>query len=148
MSFEKPVDQDADSIPSKEEGNTDRCAIASINSVLRSLQSPRTLRNNMNENREISSAPSAIHEGRSEKAISRHADVHALEKPDCAVVPVNPPNKAAQAAAEAGEGRAQMEENIEQPHMRPTQSGERVSQGLSGVRREGLNKPDLLSDLA
>jgi hypothetical protein len=35
-----------------------------------------------------------------------------LEKSDCAMVPVNQPNKAAQAAAEVEEGRVQPEENI------------------------------------
>jgi RNA-directed DNA polymerase len=89
----------------------------------------------MHENREISSVPSAVCEGRSVKASGRTADVHALEKSDCAVVPVNRPNKAAQAAAEAGEGRAQMEENIDQSRMPPTQSGNRMSQGLDGVRK-------------
>jgi len=60
----------------------------------------------MHENREISSAPSSVGEGRSAKASGRTADVHVLEKSDCAVVPVNQPNKAAQAAAEVGrEGR-------------------------------------------
>ena len=49
--------------------------------------------------------------------------------------PVNQPNKAAQAGAEVGEGRAQMKENIEQPRMLPTQSGTRMSQGLDGVRK-------------
>ncbi|MCL5263300.1 MAG: group II intron reverse transcriptase/maturase [Acidobacteria bacterium] len=61
--------------------------------------------------------------------------MHVLEKSDCAVVPVNQPNKAAQAAAEVGEGRAQMKENIDQPRMLPTQSGTRMSQGLDGVRK-------------
>ena len=89
----------------------------------------------MHENREISSAPSAVSEGRSAKAISRTADMRVLEKSDCAVVPVNQPNKAAQAAAEVGEGRAQMKENIDQPRMLPTQSGTRMSQGLDGVRK-------------
>ncbi len=88
----------------------------------------------MHENREISSAPSPLGEGRSAKASGRTADMHALEKSDCAVVPVNQPNKAAIAAAEAGEGRAQMKENIGQPRMLPTQSGNRMSQGLNGVR--------------
>src|SRR6266852_6577796 len=37
-------------------------------------------------------------------------------------------------SAEDGEGRAQTEENIVQSHMRPTQSGKRMSQGLHGVR--------------
>jgi RNA-directed DNA polymerase len=89
----------------------------------------------MHENREISSTPSAVSEGRSAKAISRTADMHVLEKSDCAVLPVNQPNKAAQAAAEVGEGRAQIKENIDQPRMLPTQSGTRMSQGLDGVRK-------------
>ena len=86
-------------------------------------------------NREISSTPWSSHQGRSAKATSRTADMHVLERSDCAVVPVNQPNKAAIAAAEAGEGRAQTRENIVESHMHPTQSGKRVSQGLDGVRR-------------
>jgi len=88
----------------------------------------------MHENREISSTPSIV-EGRSAKAIDHNADVHVLEKSDCAVVPVNQPNKEAKVSAEAGEGRAQMKENIAQSHMLPTQSGKRMSQGLDGVRK-------------
>ena len=80
-------------------------------------------------------APSSADEGRSAKASGRTADMHVLEKSDCAVVPVNQPNKAAIAAAEAGEGRAQMKENIGQPRMLPTQSGNRMSRGLDGVRK-------------
>jgi RNA-directed DNA polymerase len=89
----------------------------------------------MHENREISSTPSGVGEGRSAKAMNRTADMHVLEKSHRAVVPVSHPNKAAQAAAEGGEGRARMEENIAQPTMHPTQSGERMSQGLDGVRK-------------
>jgi len=89
----------------------------------------------MHENREISSAPSSASEGRSVKATGRTADVYAREKSDCAVVPVNQPNKAAIAAAEAGEGRAQMKENLAQPRMHPTQSGRGMSQGLDGMRK-------------
>jgi len=89
----------------------------------------------MHENREISSAPSVIDEGRSVKAHSRTTDMHALEKSDCAVLPVNRPNKGGQLPAEAGEGRAQMKENIDQPRMLPTQRGKGVSQGLDGVRK-------------
>ena len=40
----------------------------------------------MHENREISSTPSTVCEGRSAKAINRTADVHVLEKSDCVVV--------------------------------------------------------------
>src|SRR5664280_749012 len=90
----------------------------------------------MHENREISSAPSVIDEGRSVKAHSRTTDTHALEKSDCAVLPVNRPNKGRQLPAEAGEGRAQMKENIDQPHMIPTQRGKGVSQGLNGFRKQ------------
>jgi RNA-directed DNA polymerase len=89
----------------------------------------------MDENREISSAPSADCEGRSVKAQSRTTDTHVLEKPDCAVLPVNRPNKGGQLPAEAGEGRAQMKENIDQPYMLLTQSGKGMSQGLDGVRK-------------
>ena len=66
----------------------------------------------MDENREISSAPLASCEGRSVKAQSRTTDMHVLEKSDCAVVPVNRPNKGGQLPAEVGEGRVQLEENI------------------------------------
>ncbi len=89
----------------------------------------------MHENREISSTPLLDDQGRSAKAINRNADAHVPEKSDCAVVPVNQPNKEAKASAEAGEGRAQMKENIAQSHMPPTQSGKRMSQGLDGVRK-------------
>jgi RNA-directed DNA polymerase len=89
----------------------------------------------MHENREISSAPWSNDQGRSAKATSRTADVHALEKSDCAVVPVIQPNKEGQPSAEVGEGRAETKENIVPSHMHPTQSGKRVSQGLGGVRK-------------
>jgi group II intron reverse transcriptase/maturase len=102
----------------------------------------------MHENREISSAPSVIDEGRSVKAHSRTTDTHALEKSDCAVLPVNRPNKGGQLPAEAGEGRAQMKENIDQPHMLPTQRGKGESQGDGVTWQEyesGLE--DRLTDL-
>src|SRR5271156_3860077 len=89
----------------------------------------------MHENREISSAPWSNDQGRSAKATSRTADMHALEKSDCAVVPVNQPNKEWRPSAEVGEGRAQTKENIVESHMHPTQSGKRMSQGLDGVRK-------------
>src|SRR6266849_9430837 len=95
-------------------------------------KNPRTLRNNMHENREISSTPWSDDQGRSAKATSRNADTHVPEKSDCAVQPVNQPNKGGQSSAEAGEGRAQTKENIVQSHMHPTQSGKRMSQGLDG----------------
>ena len=89
----------------------------------------------MHENREISSTPWSDDQGRSAKAINHNADVYVLEKSHCAVVPVNQPNNEGQPSAEAGEERAQMKENIVQSHMHLTQSGDRMSQGLDGVRK-------------
>ena len=90
----------------------------------------------MHENREISSTPSASCEGRSVKAIKPH-DGHAragevgLRRSTC-----EPAEQGSgKLPAEAGEGRAQMKENIDQSHMLPTQSGKRMSQGLDGVRK-------------
>ena len=88
----------------------------------------------MHENREISCTSWSKDQDRSAKAINRTADMNVQEKSDCAVVPVNQPNKEGLVSAEVGEGRAQTEENIVQSHMSPTQSGEPMSQGLRGVR--------------
>ena len=93
----------------------------------------------MHENREISCTPWSHDQGRFAKAINRTADMNVQEKSDCAVVPVNQPNKEGQLSAEAGEGRAQTLENIVQSRMRPTQRGKRMSQGLPGVRRCGCS---------
>ena len=91
----------------------------------------------MHENREASWA-SQPNQGRdrSAKVISRKADVYAQEESDCAVVPLNQPNKEGPSSAEVGEGRARTKENIVGSHTSPTQSGERVSQGLRGVQQE------------
>jgi hypothetical protein len=88
----------------------------------------------MHENREASKA-SVDQADRSAKAQSRTADVYAMEESDCRVVPVKQPNKEGRPSAEAVEGRRQPKENDAQSNIQPTQSGQRVSQGLSGVRR-------------
>jgi len=88
----------------------------------------------MHENREISCTSWSKDQDRSAKAINRTADANVQEKSDCAVVPVNQPNKGGRPSTEAGEGRAQTQENIVPTHMRPTQSGKRMSQGLHDVR--------------
>jgi len=90
----------------------------------------------MHENRETSRTSQSNQErDRSAKAKSRKADMHVLEESDCAVVPVNQPNNEERSSAEVGEGRAQTKENIARSSTSPTQSGERVSQGLSCVRQ-------------
>jgi hypothetical protein len=89
----------------------------------------------MHENREIPCTSWSSDQDRSAKAINRTADMNVQEKSDCAVIPVKQPNnEGQQPSAEVGEGRAQTEENIVQSHMRPTQSGKRMSQGSHGVR--------------
>jgi len=90
----------------------------------------------MHENRETSGT-SRSNQDRdpSEKAISRKADGHVPEESDRAVVPVNVSNNEEHSSAEAGEERARAKENIVQSNTDPTQSGVRVSQGLSGVRQ-------------
>ena len=90
----------------------------------------------MHENREISGASRSQQDrDRSAKAQSHKADMHDPEKSDRAVVPMNQPNKGESFPAEVGEGSARTKENIVWSNTSPTQSGERVSQGLSGVRR-------------
>ena len=88
----------------------------------------------MHENRETSRASTAKVD-RSAKAQSRTAGAYAPEGSDRCVVPVKQPNKEGQPLAEAVEGRRRPKENDAQSNTLPTQSGERVSQGLSGVRR-------------
>ena len=90
----------------------------------------------MHENRETSRTSRTNQErDRSAKVISHNADTHALEESDCAIVPMNRPNKGEPSSTEAGEGRARTKEIIAQSNTSPTQSGERVSQGLNGVRQ-------------
>src|ERR1700692_741560 len=89
----------------------------------------------MHENRETSGAPRPERErGRSAKAQSHKAGAHALEESDRTILSMNQTNKEERSSAETGEKRVRAKENIVQPNTNPTQSGERVSQGLSGVR--------------
>jgi hypothetical protein len=91
----------------------------------------------MHENREISSTPLLVEEGRSEKAINRNADMHVLEKSDCAIVPVNQSNNEGKPSAEVGEGKAQLMENIVCAQMLLTLSREMHVPAFGGVREVG-----------
>src|ERR1700716_200638 len=62
--------------------------------------------------------------GRSAKAQSHTADVHALEESDRAILSMNQTNKEESSSAEPGEKRARAKENIVQPNTSPTQRGE------------------------
>ena len=90
----------------------------------------------MHENRETSRASRSNQDrDRSGKVKSRTPDMHVTEESDRTTVPMNQPNKERQPSAEVGEGRVRTKENIVQSNTSPTQSGERVSQGLIGVRQ-------------
>ena len=103
----------------------------------------------MHENRETSE-PSAKERGADgpEKAESRAAGTKRAEESDCAIVPMNEPNKGEPSEeslnAEAGEGRARTKENIRQTRTNPTQGGKEkgVSQGLAGVRQAARERKE------
>ena len=87
----------------------------------------------MHENRETSVVFARA--DRSGKARSRKPDMYAAEESDCAVVPMKSPNKEVIALAEVVEGRARTKENAVASRRSPTQSGERLSEGLGSVGR-------------
>ncbi len=90
----------------------------------------------MHENRETSETPVANSApGRWAKATSQKAHVHVSEGSDSGVIPVKRPNNNGTPLAEGVEGRPLTKENTHQSSTPPTQCGERVSQGLAGVRR-------------
>jgi RNA-directed DNA polymerase len=92
-----------------------------------SLKGPLPLETALNYAKQVADALEAAHD----KGIVRHVS----EESDRAVVPVNLSNKEEKSSAEAGEERARAKENIVQSNTSPTQSGERVNQGLRGVRQ-------------
>jgi len=90
----------------------------------------------MHENRETSETPAANSSaGRRAKATSHKAHVQVSEGSDSGVIPVKCSNNNGKPLAEGVEGRPLTKENTHQSSTPPTQCGERVSQGLAGVRR-------------
>ena len=79
----------------------------------------------MHENRETSGMcrPSEGRD-RSEKALSRTADMYVADESDCTGVPVNRPNKEGRPLAEAGEERAWRKENVVRPSLHFSPRGE------------------------
>src|SRR5207244_8571203 len=61
--------------------------------------------------------------------------MYVTEESHRGIVPMNHSNKDGNASAESGEGRPLIKENVRQPNTSPTQSRERVSQGLTSVRK-------------
>jgi len=82
----------------------------------------------MHENRETSDL--SAHESGADRPVKANGcttGVNRLEESDCAIVPMNQPNKGespkGDLSAEVGEGRARTKENINQIHTIPTQCG-------------------------
>ncbi len=118
------------------EGNTAGLHQHEVSDDPAQSKTPRTSRNIMHENRETWSASAAQSGGRPVgEGESRTAHMHADQGSDSGVVPLKGSNKEGQPTAESLEGRPGTKENVRQPHTQPTQGGERVTQGLEGVRQ-------------
>src|SRR5499425_34666 len=90
----------------------------------------------MHENRETSETPAVKPGSRTVgEGDSRTALANVPEESHDGIVPMNHSNKDERPLAENEEGRPSIKENAGQPHTFPTQSGDRVSQGLAGVRK-------------
>jgi group II intron reverse transcriptase/maturase len=92
----------------------------------------------MHENRETSLPAASDRGSPAGEGRSRTTGMNGGEESDGVVVPMNPSNKAqAQptGAAEKAEGRTPTKENIGQSRTPPARDGQRVSQGLAGVRK-------------
>lgn len=95
-------------------------------------------RSSLHRNWEVSSVPAEqLAAGGSEKANGREPDIHAGEKSDARIVPMNDPNNgdaSKPAPAEGLEGRRAAKRNAEQSPAPRTQSRTRASMGLDSVR--------------
>src|ERR1035441_6027693 len=98
----------------------------------------------MHETRETSETPAAQSGGRSAGEGSGHtARMHVSEESHSGIVPMNHSNKDGVSLAESEEGRLLIKENVCPPNTHPTQSGERVSQGLAGVRKAARENKEI-----
>src|SRR6266704_435560 len=98
----------------------------------------------MHENRETSEIPTAQPGCRTASKGSGHtARMYVPEESHSGILPMNQSNKDRKPSAENEEGRPLIKENAGQPNTHPTQSGERVSQGLAGVRKAARNNKEM-----
>src|ERR1022692_4829608 len=117
---------------------------ASSCAVRRGRRPHGTSRNFMYENRETSEAPMAQPSDRSAGEGSGHtARMHVSEESHSGIVPMSHSNKDGASLAESEEGRPLIKENAGQPNTYPTQSGKRVSQGLTGVRKAARDDKEM-----
>ena len=90
----------------------------------------------MHENRETSEAPAVKPGSRpAGEGKSRTARMYASEESHSGIIAMNHSNKDRKSLAESEEERPLIKENAHQPNTHPTQSEERVSQGLARVRK-------------
>ncbi len=128
--------QGVDSITNGED-HTEESASTKLSGGPAQSETPRTSGNIMHENRETWSASAAQSGGRPVgEGDSRTTHRGAGQESDSGVVPMKGSNQGGQPTAESLEGRPGTKENDRQPHMRPTQGGSRMSQGLEGGTRE------------
>src|SRR3989441_9290108 len=98
----------------------------------------------MHENRETSEMPAENVSRRTTGEGSGHtARMYVPEESHSGIVPMNQSNKDRKPSAENEEGRPLIKENAGQPNTHPTQSGERVSQGLAGVRKVARDNKEM-----
>jgi group II intron reverse transcriptase/maturase len=98
----------------------------------------------MHENRETSEAPAVKPGSRSAgEGKSQTARMYVPEESHNGIVPMNHSNKDRKPSAESVEGRPLIKENAGQSNTHPTQSGERVSQGLVGVRKAARDNKEM-----
>jgi RNA-directed DNA polymerase len=90
----------------------------------------------MHENRETSETSTVKPGSRSAgEGDCRTARADVSEESHSGILPMNYSNNDKTSSAENREGRPLIKENAGQPNTHSTQSGERVSQGLAGVRK-------------
>src|SRR5713226_7264100 len=98
----------------------------------------------MHENRETSKTPAVPTDSRSAgEGSGRTARAYVCEESHSGVLPMNHSNKDTRLSAESGEGRPLIKENAGQSNTYPTQSGDRVSQGLAGVRKAARDNKEM-----
>src|ERR1700756_3080753 len=98
----------------------------------------------MHENRETSETSAVKPGSRSAgEGGSLTAGTYGSEEAHNGIVPINYLKNDKTQSAENGEGRPLIKENAGQPSTHPTQSGERVSQGLAGVRKAARENKEM-----
>ena len=77
------------------------------------------------------------------EGLGRTAHTYVPEESHDGIVPMNYSNNDKTTSAESREGRPSIKENAGQPSTHSTQSGERVSQGLAGVRKAARENKEM-----